>query len=155
MTKITPNIVKHPIANIEQKNSHGEQQPTQPTLGPESYENDIRVRKFRGLIERANVFFRWGRVKKIVHTLSIRPVEAVDRRPLRNISNEALVAKLTKINQTLKNAKLFAPDPQTLAEINLGSVMINEHIRRLLLVINANDNPNKNALTPEDKELTS
>ncbi len=155
MTKIVPNIIKHPVANIEPKGSHSEQQPAQPTFRPDGYESDIRVRKFKELIEKANVFFRWGRVKKAAHTLSIRPVEAIDRRPLRNISNEALVAKLTKINQTLKDARLSAPDPQTLAEINLGSVMINEHIRRLLLVINANDNPNKNALTPEDKELLS
>ncbi len=61
---------------------------------------------------------------------------------LNNLSNEALIARLSSIELTLSKAKKLDFSKQEIAEIELGHIMIKEQIRRCLMVLEGKNNLN-------------
>lgn len=94
-----------------------------------------------GLVEIKNAFFKWSRARKSEKLLSISAAHAVVQTPLKNISNEALVSKLSNIDLSISDAKKLNFESQTSAELEVGHIMVGEQIRRLLLAVEGKNNP--------------
>ncbi len=135
MTNIGLNTVLQPIEQILSKVSSVDKNPIKPSDLPQP--QDIAADKAIAAkqADANNAFFKWDRVKKSTPLKSINPVEAIDLAPLKGLSNEALITKLSAIELSLNKVESFAIDEQSLAEVNLGRMMIGEQIRRLMLIV--------------------
>ncbi len=98
---------------------------------------DFTRQKLKSKTSKTNAFLKWVGVERLAHASSIAPVESIDLKPLKGISNEELISRLSAIDLNLIDAQKSLVNGQDSAEINLGRMIIGENIRRLLIVSDA------------------